>query len=473
MKGIWNTLTADYGYNYVATVVFFFALVKGFSGSLVKGLALPYFQDERNVTLAEYHAIYTFVFLMPWCVKPIFGIVSDLVPVCGYRKRNYVRVSMLTCAMTAVYVSTTDDPIIDVVIALAVFMLGVVFADLLMEASYSETLRDKARLSGNHIVLLAWSMAICGYAISAVAAGVVGDAGYSKQAFMGAAIPPFLFLCFGAHQLPEPLSRFSSAKIERFTGHVLLSLVMSLGAIMIGVFVFYKNLAHIIPVTLVITGLIIYISKKVLPDTVFWCNMFMFVAEASYFNFVGATDYFYTSGCANSPNFNFTFYTTYSMMLSAVFAGVGLLLFSCVQHLQIKTLFAVLTILRIVAASAEVLQAARWNTDAGIDDKTFFLLGEAVVQPAVSMLFAVPMILLTTRLVERGSEAILYALLAGTQNLGCLVGSVAGQITSEQYALKNCDYQKLPQALVLGHMAVPLVCVPLAFLMLPNTSLRR
>lgn len=471
--GIWNTLTADYGVHYVYTIVLFFLWNKGFAASLVKGLALPYFQDERNVDLVQYHAIYTFVFLMPWCVKPVLGILSDLVPLCGYRKRNYIRMSMAACVVSGIYVTTTNSSVTNVTVALGCFMLGVVFTDLLMEASYSENLRDKARVSGNHIVLLAWSMAIVGYAISAVVAGVVGDMGYSKQTFAVAAVPPLLFFLFGAQNVPEPLSRVSNSKINRYLGHVVLAIVMSIGAIFIGTLVYIGNMNHILPATIFTCLLVIYASGVVLPDTVFWCNMYMFIAEASYFNYVGATDYFYTAGCKGSPNFNFKFYTTYSMMLSAVFAGIGLFLFSFVQHYRIKTLFATLTILRVIAASAEVLQAARWNTEAGIDDKTFFLLGEAVVQPAVSMLFAVPMILLTSRLVERGSEAISYALLAGTQNLGCLVGSVAGQIASESYDLKHCDYRKLPQALVLGHMALPLVCVPLAFLMLPNTTLKR
>lgn len=468
-----KALYADYGFPYVTSLLFFFLFVKGFSSSLVKALALPYFQEVQHVDLLKYHEIYTFVFLMPWCLKPLFGIISDLFPLFGYRKRNYIRLNMTACTVTAILISLKDNSVKNAVIYMSIFMISIVFSDLLMEASYSENLRDYSKLSGNSLVTLAWAMVIIGYGASALTAGVVADAGYAKDCFIVASVPTCVYCLFGTQYIPEPKSRVSSEKINRYTGHIMLSFAMSAGALIIGVLVFYGNLNHIAPVTLLLCLGIGYLSKKVLSPTVFSCNLYMFIAEATYVNFVGATDYFYTAGCKNSPNFDFTFYTTYSMLLSACFAAVGLCLFTYIQHYSIKTLFASLTIARVVAASAEVLQAARWNTENGIDDKTFFLLGEAVVQPAVSMLFAIPMILLTTRLVERGSEAISYALLAGTQNLGCMVGSIGGQIASDIYKLQGCNYDLLPQALVMGHMALPLLCVPLAYFMLPDTCLKK
>ncbi|WP_341247259.1 hypothetical protein, partial [Nereida ignava] len=68
MMQLLRKLAADFGGAYVCVVVAFFALVKGFSGGMVRGLALPYFQDELNADLSEYHAVYTFVLIMPWCL---------------------------------------------------------------------------------------------------------------------------------------------------------------------------------------------------------------------------------------------------------------------------------------------------------------------------------------------------------------------------------------------------------------------
>lgn len=92
-----------------------------------------------------------------------------------------------------------------------------------------------------------------------------------------------------------------------------------------------------------------------------------------------ATDYFYTSGCKSTPSFNYTFYTTWSTIIASIFGAMGLVFFSKLQHLPIKTIFAGLTCIKCLVATVEVMQAARWNVIAGVDDKTFYLAGDAIV----------------------------------------------------------------------------------------------
>lgn len=470
MMQLLRKLAADFGGGYVCVVVAFFALVKGFSGGMVRGLALPYFQDELNADLSEYHAVYTFVLIMPWCLKPLFGVVSDLFPLCGYRKRYYVGGACFVMSGACAVLAKADLGLHDAMFAVATATTGVVFADLLMEASYSEMLREKENVSGNSIVLFAWGVCIAGFAASAVAAGFLADAGNAVEGFGVAAVCPALFVLVVGH-LPERQSCLATAKMSRYSGYAAVAVLMSVSALACASTMVTQPAAAVAALTVGLCCLVFYASRAVLPDTMFKCNLFMFFADAMHVNFVGATDYFYTSECAGAPNFDYRFYTTYSMLLASLFAFGGIVAFAYLQHLSIKTLFSGLTLLRVVAASAEVAQAARLNESAGIDDHTFYLLGEAVVQPVVSMMFAVPMIVLTARLVTPGSEAMCYALLAGTQNLGLLAGSVAGQVVTEAYNLDGCNFRGLPGALVLGHMAMPLLCVPLAHLMLPNLSL--
>lgn len=469
---MWRVLLADFGESYVAVVFLFFGLVKGFSGGLMRGLALPYFQDVLHVPLGEYHRIYTAILIFPWCVKPIFGVFSDLVPLGGFRKRWYLRVFGTIIAVSTAYVGISTPDVENHTLALGAAGLGVVAADLLMEASYSESLRDRSALSGNGIVLFAWATCIAGIAIAAIVSGTVADRGFAHETFLAAAPFPLLF-AFVANSVPETRSVYSHRKAIRFFGHIILSVGIAGTAIALSLLMFHANINIQVSVLTLCLISVFSIAKHVLPPTLFWCNLYMFFVDALAINYVGATDYFYTSNCAGSPNFSFTFYTTYSMLLSSLFGIVGIALFSCFNHVPIKHLFASLTMVRVVAASLEVIQAARLNKAAGIHDRTFYLLGEAVIHPTVSMLFSIPIILLTSRLVDRGSEAMTYAILAGTQNLGSLVASVAGQWATDMYHLRGCDFNELPGALVFGHMAMPLLCVPLAFLMLPDTTLSR
>jgi len=465
-----RAMLADFGARYIVACVLFFGCVKGLAGGLLRGLVLPYFQGDLQASMADYHRIFTIIVLLPFCVKPAFGICSDLLPIGGYRKRWYLRVFGVMTAGTLAWTASHPVGRSNSICALTTASLGIVGADLLMEASYSEALRDRSILSGNMVVLMAWGMCIAGLGVAAVTAGTMADAGLAREAFGIGAIPALVFACSAA-MVPEAKVVLSWFKFQRHIGQVVLSLILTTGACVTTVAMFHidpSGQAGILAGTLVA---VFVTAWAVLPATLFWCNLFMFIADASSLNFVGATDYFYTSDCDNTPNFTFTFYTTCSMLVSSVFCLLGIVLFYHFQHLPIKLLFAWLTVARVIAASVEVLQAARLNLHAGIGDHTFYILGEAAVQPAVSMMFAIPMILLTSRLVDRGSEAMSYAILAGTQNLGCLVASLVGQWATAGYDIQGCDFHKLPGALVLGHMALPLVCVPLAFLMLPDTAL--
>ena len=73
-----------------------------------------------------------------------------------------------------------------------------------------------------------------------------------------------------------------------------------------------------------------------------------------------------------------------------------------------------------------------------------------------------------SRLAERRTEAISYAVLAGSQNLGAMVGAVIGACLTKWYGITDCDFQGLPRALLVGHMVLPLALIPAGYLLLPD-----
>ena len=77
--------------------------------------------------------------LSPWALKPIFGIISDLVYIGGYHKIPYMIVtfylSVISCTVIAVLWPV--DPVIATILLFMIFM-NVSVSDLLVEAKYSE-----------------------------------------------------------------------------------------------------------------------------------------------------------------------------------------------------------------------------------------------------------------------------------------------------------------------------------------------
>ena len=63
-----------------------------FGSTVSYNAALPYFKDYMGLDSARYQAMLT-ASRTPWSIKPLIGIVSDVVPIRGYHKRWYVRPS--------------------------------------------------------------------------------------------------------------------------------------------------------------------------------------------------------------------------------------------------------------------------------------------------------------------------------------------------------------------------------------------
>jgi len=250
---------------------------------------------------------------------------------------------------------------------------------------------------------------------------------------------------------------------------VALGVTIATAAITLTVFLEHgDNTARLIA-PLCMTALVFIAAAHVQRPVVVCANFFLFLVEATSVNFVGATDYFYTAQCSDTPRFSYTFYVTCTLLLGALFSLVGLACFRAIDHWPLKSVFSTLAAARVALAAAEVAQAARWNVGT-IDDRTFFVFGEAIMQPVVSMMFFMPMVILTSRLVDKEAEALTYAILAGTQNFGGLVGAALGAYFTAAYDIKVCEFERLPFALVVGHMTLPLVLIPAAHLLLPNVS---
>lgn len=142
-------------------------------------------------------------------------------------------------------------------------------------------------------------------------------------------------------------------------------------------------------------------------------------------------------------------------------------------------MFWVTTLVRTAGAVFDVLIVARLNVAAGIPDKLAYLLGSTIIYNVVYMMDFMPAVVLTTRLCPKDLEAVIYALLAGYQNFGQQVSRTIGLvlISSRKYGVRmdmdggECDFDNLPRLIAVCHMLLPLITVPLTFVLIPRARL--
>jgi hypothetical protein len=301
-----------------------------------------------------------------------------------------------------------------------------------------------------------------GTAIAAVLAGVLGDSQRFDAAFLVAALPFVLLLAaVAANGLREAKTTGATAKSETRVFAVVL-VVMS-GALALTTV--SDDPGDTVAAATIAAIVVLATAAATLEPTVFACGFFVFVCEASNLNLVGATDYFYTSECGT--DFTYTFYASCTALVASVFGLFGVYLFTKMEDWSPQNTFTALTFAKVIVSTAEVIQTLRLNRTWGISDHAFFLVGEAALQPVISMMFFLPIVVLISRLVVKGEEAITYSILAGLANFGNLFGAAIGSYVTRAYNITECNFDTLPIALVVSHMVLPMVVIPLAHLVLP------
>ena len=92
-----------------------------------------------------------------------------------------------------------------------------------------------------------------------------------------------------------------------------------------------------------------------------------------YIQISGAIDYFYTASpeCLPSgPHFDFKYYTTFSSIVGALAAWLGVILFQAVMgDWKFQKVFWFTTLIRVTGAMFDILIAMRWNVAMGVSDR--------------------------------------------------------------------------------------------------------
>ena len=420
---------------------------------------------------------------LPWGTKAFFGCLSDAVPLGGYTKRYYLIIAcILLSAVAGVLASAREITARDAAGLFCMGNLAICIIDLLIEGKYSELMRSRGE-GRSDIVTFVWALVMAGGLLASVIAGPLADQGIIQPLAWGAlvmALLPVIPLFLG--WLPEKRNTACclTSKIRENRGLFALAICMSASAFAIALATVYGSAYSKLFIALGASLFLLVAADKTLPPLLSNCNMFMFIVEISSISLGGALQYFFIappSCLKDGPNFSYVFFTTWASLIGAVFSLLGLALFQAkLSHWHIRRIFYLTTLLRIAASIFDIAMVQRWNTNyLGISDRTFFVLGDAIISPVISMISFLPMVIITSKLCTRGLESTTYSILAGFQNLGAIVSRSAGSFAIALLGMqtKHCPYsfQNLGTGIAVCNMAMPLLVLGFARLLLPDTTL--
>lgn len=443
-----QSLCRSFSWRLLAMVVCTNHLLKGFvAGGGDEGLVgkpMEFLFAELGVSASRLQVLKAAA-ISPWALKPVIALLSDALPICGYRKMPYVVITTLLSFVGALVVGfelSTTAPAI--VASLFLIFLQVSTVDLLVEAKQSEEVKWKAKL-GPQLFTFTWLGINVGQVAGVCLLGPLIHHFGPRLPYLIAA--PLIFLV-----LWPALSNFLGERpvaieeqgpdLRLLRRHpVLVSLTLLIGALVLLLIAatFLLDEAKLLGVALgfasvVLSGFLVFIRWEIAGPVIFY-----FLLGLLSLNVEGALFYFYTDlpeSYPAGPHFTAYFYTT--GLGGATFVGIMVGFISGAEIFKSWSYRGILKVTIVCRAATQLLLVPallRWTAAVGIPDSLWVLL----VMALDSVVFAwrwIPKQVMGAHLTPLGVEATMLGLSAGTFNMAMILSAYLGGFVLHHFGVR-------------------------------------
>ncbi|TQE11197.1 hypothetical protein C1H46_003203 [Malus baccata] len=409
-------LSTELNPTFVLGVVLVYGISQGFSGSYFKVVTDYYWKDVQKLQPSVVQ-LYIGLYYIPWLMKPVWGLLTDVFPVRGYRRRPYFVLAGVIGTVSALTVAFSGN--LAAVVALTWLIgvtAGVAIADVTIDACIARNSIEIRSLASD-------LQSLCGFCSSAGALVGYSTSGFfvhhlGPQGALGLlAIPP-IFLTVLGFVIYEQRSTNLHSQRKRAAEEV--------GVAMSGI---YKTIK--------------------LPQ-VWKPSLYMYLSLALSINTQEGNFYWYTdpsAGPAFSQEFVGMIYA-----VGAVASIVGVLIYhKTLKNYPFRNLVFFAQLLYAISGLLDLTFILRWNLALGIPDYFFVIMEECVFR-IVTKIRWMPMIVLSTKLCPLGIEGMFFALLMCIDSLGSLSSKWGGGAVLHALNVTRTNFTNLWLALLIRNV---------------------
>lgn len=382
--------------------------------------------------------IYSAIGMLPFAMKPVIGMLSDAFPISGYQKNPYIFLTTLVGLFGLATIASSgfvDVPIRWLVIGLFCAMMMVSSADVLTEAKYAERIRSVPE-KGPDLITFVWLIVTAGGLVATLTLGSVLEVLKPNWVYAICLIPAAVILIPTIYNFMDERKmtheEVTSIRTHYFAQWELVVLVVLVGLASIMIMVtgllnksVWISLAIGLTSAFVVACAFLLLTAPIIGRMV----VFGIIQHLCAFNTMGAVFYFYTDGpeqYPEGPHFSPMFLISIVGVVGSVFSLFGFSVFNLyMKHWRYHSVFLTTNIIYCLGHALSAIQFSRLNVRWGISDEVFAISYAMITSVTTSMLF-LPGIVLLTQLCPKNVEATMYALLAGTSNLGTQIGGSVG-----------------------------------------------
>ncbi|KAE8811118.1 folate-biopterin transporter 1, chloroplastic-like [Hordeum vulgare] len=386
-SGYFTAFGVDLSSDNMAVAIVYF--VQGVLG-LARLAVSFYLKDDLHLDPAETAVISGFSSL-PWLIKPIYGFISDSIPLYGYRRRSYLILSGFLGTLSWSLMATVVNSKYGAGFSILLGSLSVAFSDVVVDSMVVERARGESQSTSGSLQSLCWGSSAFGGIVSAYFSGSLVDAYGVRFVFGVTAFLPLMTsavaVLVNEHRLipgEHAMSVSGSGFIESSIQHI-------------------KQL---------------WTSVK--QPNIFLPTLFIFLWQATPHS-ESAMFFFITNKLGFTPEFlgRVKLVTSIASLL-----GVGIYN-HFLKAVHLRKIFLVTTIIGSALGMTQVLLVTGLNRQFGISDE-WFSIGDSLIITVLGQAAFMPVLVLAAKLCPPGMEATLFATLMSISNAGSVTGGLVG-----------------------------------------------
>ncbi|BBD64274.1 folate/biopterin transporter [Nostoc commune NIES-4072] len=368
-------------------------------------LAVSFFlKDELLLSPVEVSALLGIVFL-PWMIKPVFGFISDGLPIFGYRRRPYLILSGILGTASWASLATIVHTSWAATLAIALGSLSVAMSDVIVDSLVVERARGESQAKAGSLQSLCWGASAIGGLITAYFSGLLLQYFTTRTVFGITALFPLIVSGVAWLIAESPVSKDAED----------------------------INQTNPLPIKHQLSQLRQAISQK----SIWLPTAFIFIWQATP-NADSAFFYFATNELHFEPEFLGRVHLVTSF---ASLAGVWIFQ-RFLKSIPFRVIFAWSTVLSSILGMTMLLLVTHTNRRLGIDDH-WFSLGDSLILTVMGKIAFMQVMVLTARLCPPGVEATLFALLMSVFNSAGTVSHAFGALITYWLGITATNFESL------------------------------
>ena len=341
------------------------------------GVAMTFYQKEDlHLTIGQV-ALLGSVSLIPWSIKPLYGLMSDRLPIAGLRRKPYLFLSGILASGGYASMALFVHGFQGAALAVCASAMGIALSDVIVDGIVAE--QSRTQKEAGKLQSICRAALLAGAFVVAYASGILVEEFGPRKVFLMTAILPL--------------------------GTTIFSLFLS---------------EHVLPSTHFDLRGTWRKFRGSLNAPLLWSALFLFIWRATP-NSGGAFSYFLIDELHFSPEF----FGRLALISHATSILMVLVFRKFLLSIPLKKLFFWVIILSVVLSLPTLGLVYGWYKILGVSPR-LFSMADTLINSCLGEIGYLPLLVLVARICPPGIEATMFALLASIMNIGLAVSDLGG-----------------------------------------------